>query len=178
MKIGVISDTHIAKLSLHPKKLASRFLNKVTTPAGKLCEVVGPHFSGADLIIHAGDVVSFPVITALEEFATVEAVAGNMDPHEISSRYPYKQTVKAGGIKIGIMHGHGPAGGLEFKIRREFDEVDLIVFGHSHTPFLGEVDGILMFNPGSPTDKRWAPHHAIGVLEIGGGIKGRHIKLD
>ena len=91
MKVGVISDTHISGLSLSPKKLASRLINKVSQSALDLIETVRPHFDGADLIIHAGDFVSWEVMAALEEFAPVEGVAGNMDPYEITSRLPGKQ---------------------------------------------------------------------------------------
>jgi hypothetical protein len=35
-----------------------------------------------------------------------------------------------------------------------------------------------MFNPGSPTDQRWAPCRSIGLLEIGDEIKTRIIPLD
>ena len=59
------------------------------------------------MINHAGDFVTWPVLTALEELAPVEAVAGNMDPHEITSRLPAKKTVRAAGFKIGIVHGYG-----------------------------------------------------------------------
>ena len=69
MKIGVISDTHISGRGMHPKKLASRFINKVALSAEGLCRMVEPYFEGVELIVHAGDFVSYPVITALEEFA-------------------------------------------------------------------------------------------------------------
>ncbi len=177
MKVGVISDTHVAGVSLAPKKLASRIINKVNTSAVALCESIRPHFEGVDLILHSGDFVSADVITALEEFAPVEGVAGNMDGREITSRFPYERVVTAGGFKIGMMHGYGPATGLEIKIRRRFEDVDMIVFGHSHHPFAEEVFGILMFNPGSPTDKRWAPSHAIGILELDKEIRTKHIAL-
>jgi hypothetical protein len=33
-----------------------------------------------------------------------------------------------------------------------------------------EVAGkrVLMFNPGSPTDKRYGPHHSLGILRVDG----------
>jgi phosphomethylpyrimidine synthase len=39
-------------------------------------------------------------------------------------------------------------------------------------------DGVLLFNPGSPTDRRWAPYHSVGILELGDTIEGRIIRLD
>lgn len=178
MKIGVISDTHISSGKMHPKKLASRFINKVKGSAEELCEKVRPYFNDVDLIIHAGDFVSYDVISALEELAPLEGVAGNMDPPEVASRLPIKTVVDAAGKKFGVVHGHGPATGLERKLRREFEDVDCIIFGHTHHPFSGPVDGILMFNPGSPTDHRWAPSLSIGVIYVEDSIRTEHIPFD
>jgi len=179
MKIGVISDTHISDGSLHPKKLASRIINKVSIAAEDLCEMVRPYFQDVDLIIHAGDFVCCQVVTALEELAPVEGVAGNMDPHEITSRLPGRKVLEVDDFHIGVMHGWGAPHGLERKIRREFDsdEVDCIIFGHSHQPFTGSVDGALMFNPGSPTDRRWAPSRSIGILHLQDPIRTEIIAL-
>ena len=35
-------------------------------------------------------------------------------------------------------------------IRKEFDDVDLIVYGHSHTPFWGKVEGMLFLESRKP----------------------------
>ncbi len=178
MKIGVISDTHIHGGSYHPKKLMSRFINKVSQQAEDLCELVSPWFKDVDLIIHAGDFVCYQVITALEEFAPVEGVAGNMDPQEVRSRLPVKTVVKADSCKIGVIHGYGAPHGLETKLRPEFDNVDCIVFGHTHHSFNQQVDGVLMFNPGSPTDKRWAHSRSIGIIHAGKSLECENIPLD
>jgi uncharacterized protein len=44
-----------------------------------------------------------------------------------------------------------------------------VVFGHSHIPMDLEADGLRLFNPGSPTDKRRQPHGTMGLLEVAGG---------
>ncbi|MFO8055942.1 MAG: metallophosphoesterase family protein [bacterium] len=178
MKIAVISDTHIHGGSYHPKKLMSRFINKVDQQAEQLCELVRPWFHDADVVIHAGDFVSYAVVTALEEFAPVEGVAGNMDPQEIRSRLPVKTVVKAGSRRIGVIHGHGAPHGMEKRVRPEFEDVDCIVFGHTHHPFNAEVGGVQMFNPGSPTDKRWAPSHGIGLIHVEDTLRCENVALD
>jgi len=169
MKIGVISDTHVTGGSFSARKLANRIINQVGEDAERLVQLVRPHFHDVDLIIHAGDFVCQQVVTALSEFGPVEGVAGNMDPPEITSLFPPKTVVHAGDFKIGLVHGWGSPYGLEFKVRREFVGLDCIVFGHSHFPFEGRVDGTLMFNPGSPTDRRFAPTHSIGILHLEDG---------
>jgi predicted phosphodiesterase len=48
-------------------------------------------------------------------------------------------------------------------MRRAFPDSDAVVFGHSHLPLYEERDGFQIFNPGSPTDRRRAPSHTMGV---------------
>ena len=169
MKIGVIADTHVAGGGFSARNLTTRLINQVSGGAEGLAALVRPHFEGVDLIIHAGDFICREVVTALSEFAPVEGVAGNTDPAEITSLFPRKTVVLAGGLRIGVVHGWGAPRGLELRARREFTGGDCVIFGHSHLPFTGEVEGMLMFNPGSPTDKRFAPVHSIGILQIEGG---------
>jgi uncharacterized protein len=44
-----------------------------------------------------------------------------------------------------------------------------VVFGHSHLPLHEERDGFHIFNPGSPTDRRRAPSHTMGVATARAG---------
>ncbi|KKB38817.1 putative phosphoesterase [Bacillus thermotolerans] len=55
------------------------------------------------------------------------------------------------------------------------EEVDCIVFGHSHIPYLRFEKGVLMFNPGSATDKRRLPYYSYGILTVDKTIKAEHI---
>jgi predicted phosphodiesterase len=43
------------------------------------------------------------------------------------------------------------------------------VFGHSHIPLDEATDGIRIFNPGSPTDRRRQPRGTFGVLDVDDG---------
>ena len=62
-------------------------------------------------------------------------------------------------------------------VGKEFDNVDLIVYGHSHHAFWGKIDGIYYLNPGSPTDKRHAHYNSVALLEVGDGLKAEIIKI-
>ncbi len=63
-------------------------------------------------------------------------------------------------------------------LRAEFEQVDCIVFGHTHKPFCENIDGTFFFNPGSPFDNRFSLKNTIGYLELSGGeIKGRIVEL-
>ncbi len=43
-----------------------------------------------------------------------------------------------------------------------------MVFGHSHIPLHEQDDGFQIFNPGSPTDRRRAPAHTMGLAHVSG----------
>ena len=45
-----------------------------------------------------------------------------------------------------------------------------MVFGHSHIPLHERApDGFQIFNPGSPTERRRAPRHTMGIATVAGG---------
>ncbi|MHC1566601.1 MAG: metallophosphoesterase family protein [Candidatus Syntropharchaeia archaeon] len=160
MRIGVISDTHLIRKE------------------DKLPEPVIDRLREVDLIVHCGD---FEEVFALEEIKRigprVEAVCGNMDSAELKRILPKKKTIEAGGKKIGIIHGYGSPDGLEERIRSEFGDVDAILYGHSHIPRNEVIKGILFFNPGSPTDKKYAPYNSFGMVWINDRIKGEIIRV-
>jgi putative phosphoesterase len=113
----------------------------------------------------------------LQELAPVEAVQGNMDTAEIRSTFPPKKELQIEGFTIGVTHGSGAPQGIIERIRSLFTDVDAIVFGHSHHPFNERRDGILFFNPGSPTDRFFAPYNSLGILELRDEIRGQIIRL-
>jgi len=161
MKIGVISDTHIPYAA---QELPAKALDL---------------FAGVDAIIHAGDYQDVSVIETLRSKAPFYGVAGNMDAHEIRAIVPEKTVVELGGFSIGVMHGGGSPNGLEDRLLSAFkaEHVDVIIYGHSHNPVNHRINNILLFNPGSPTDKRFARCNSIGILTIQETITGEIIEL-
>ena len=81
------------------------------------------------------------------------------------------------GYRIGITHGQGRTGKTVDRAMKCFqdDDVDCIIFGHSHIPYNEFKNNILLFNPGSPTDRRRNEFFSFGLLELGDRIKARHI---
>ena len=52
-----------------------------------------------------------------------------------------------------------------------FPEADVVVFGHSHIPWNEPgVGGQLLFNPGSPTQRRRQPVATMGRLTLRDGV--------
>ncbi len=161
MKIGVISDTHIPSTA---PGLPGRVLDLLAT---------------MDAIIHAGDYQDAAVIETLQLLAPFYGVAGNMDAHAVRTIVPEKRVVHLGGFAIGIMHGGGSPHGLEDRILSAFkgEHVDAIVYGHSHSPYNHRINNILLFNPGSPTDRRFARCNSMGILTLTDTITGEIIEL-
>lgn len=158
MKIGVLSDTHL------------------TEPHEEFKKVVESHFRDVDKIFHTGDFVEWSVAEYLSSLKELIAVCGNMDPFPIRKAFPPKQVIELEGFRIGLIHGGGAPFGIESRIRDEFDEVDAIIYGHTHTPANHQVKNIFFFNPGSPTRSFW--HGAtFGILHIGKKIEGEIITI-
>jgi hypothetical protein len=163
MRIIVVSDTHMPRMA---KKLPVRLVQELRN---------------ADVILHAGDWTDIAVWHQLCTFAPVVGVAGNNDGDELVSLLGYRKIIRLGDCHIGLVHGHGPSGRhkTEDQAMAEFahDSVEAIVFGHSHVPVSRKTDnGVLLFNPGSPTDKRRQSRYSFGVLEIEGrSLRARHI---
>jgi putative phosphoesterase len=102
-----------------------------------------------------------------------------MDPPELKAALPSKLLIKAGKFTIGVSHGYGAPQKLPEMMRQLFkkDDVDLIVFGHSHQPAIIQDSRPWLFNPGSPTDTIFAPYKSFGIIEINDTIELRIIKL-
>lgn len=150
MKALAIADTHVKTIAEIPL----------------LDRAIRPHLKEVDLIIHAGDMLISEALEHLKSLKPTYAVAGNMDDPDL--KWTLRQTVivEFGRFKVGVAHGRGAPEGLERRVRQIFSkqEVDCIVFGHSHHPFVGMVEGVLMVNPGSLLDKRFAPKNTLAIL--------------
>jgi putative phosphoesterase len=161
MRVVVISDTHIP------------------IAADRLPEALIKELNGADLILHAGDLVELTVLEGLKKFAPCEAVIGNMDCPQVRKALSEKKVLEVGGFKIGIIHGQGAPQTLLDFVQNKFiaERPDCIIYGHSHTPSIVTKDNIIYFNPGSPTDHIYAPYNAFGILEITDKITPSIIRL-
>jgi putative phosphoesterase len=142
----------------------------------KLPEALVSGLTGVDLILHAGDWTAPYVVGLLEEIAPVDGVTGNNDGPEIYKRFGRRKLLALHGYRVGIIHGDGFFETAEERAKGAFaeGEADIILFGHSHVPFKQTEGGILLFNPGSPTDKRRQPKFSYGILELGETVRAEH----
>ncbi len=157
-RVGVISDTHLGG------------------PTQALADLLRGPFRETDVILHAGDITEMAVLDA---FAGKEiiAVCGNMDSQSVRARLPVKRVRQMGRFRVGLIHGWGGKQGVEERVRGEFEDVDCIVYGHTHTPASRMRDGIYFFNPGSLSGLSGFGVKSVGVLELGETLSGRIYEL-
>ncbi len=150
-RIGVISDTHVPSHASCIPDAALRHLEEV------------------ELILHAGDLSILAVLDQLSAYAPVEAVQGNIEQAEVVASLPLKREIVIGGVAIGLIHILGDRAHHARNARREFPTARVVVFGHSHTPYAEDANGLLLLNPGSATDRRAQPHCTLAILTIADG---------
>ena len=151
MKIGVISDTHATSFAQLPNQILHTLV-------------------GVDLIIHTGDFVARDILDGLKRLGEVKAVQGNMDSAELKHILPEKELLEIEGTRIGITHGWGAPYGIDERVGQMFDNVDIIVYGHSHHSQNEVKNGILFFNPGQAKN-------SFGILTIDQEVRGEIINL-
>jgi len=151
IRIGVLADTHVGLLEDIPKKIIDSL-------------------STVDLIVHAGDFTTREVLNRLNQLAEVKAVQGNMDSSELRTALPVKEILEIENKRIGITHGSGSHWGIEDRAKRIFeqDQVDVIIYGHSHQAQNKVSDNIIFFNPGKATN-------SFGILTIEEEVRGEII---
>jgi uncharacterized protein len=123
--------------------------------------------SGADLFLHCGDVTTRAVWDGLRQLGPpLEGVHGNMDEQALRELLPETRVVEVEGARIGMVHIAGPAAGREDRLASEFSGCAGVIYGHTHVPVVGRHGDVWILNPGSPTERRRAPFHAMLVLEV------------
>jgi uncharacterized protein len=157
VKVVVLADTHTVRASS-------------SNPSRPIPPGAWPYIETADHILHAGDVNDPDLLDELKNFAPVTAVIGNTDGHGIKAWGATEEArVELGGIEIAMVHDSGPSSGRRQRMSARFPGARVVVFAHSHMPFNEDQDGLLLFNPGSPTWKRRAPFESMGILWIENG---------
>ena len=175
LRIGVISDTHIPARS------------RIVPPA------VFDVFAGVDAILHAGDVNVQDALIELEAIAPVHGVLGNNDDWSLHGVLPERAQLECsehgitaasggrangrgpgdgegdGSLTVGMIHDSGATQGRRRRMEAAFPGCRVVVFGHSHQPFVEDDGSLLLLNPGSAVDPRRARIPTVAILEIADG---------
>src|SRR6266481_4105076 len=133
--IGAISDTHGL---LRPQAVAA--------------------LAGCDPIIHAGDVGSPDVLARLGALAPLHAVRGNVDHGAWSANLPVTQRIEIDGFRIYVLHI------LAELDPQAADNVDVVIYGHSHQPKIDTKNGTLFFTPRSAGPRRFRLPITVGRM--------------
>lgn len=151
MRIGVVADTHVTELS----EMAAPILAALTK---------------VDLIVHAGDFTGKTVLDGLKSLGPLKAVCGNMDSGELKRILPQKELFVVNGKRIGLTHGSGAPWGIAGRVRTMFDDVDIIIYGHSHKADKELVRGSLLFNPG-------CARNSFGLLTVDDEVNAKIVRI-
>jgi len=152
MRVAVLADTHVRSGS-------------ATALPRAAWEVIAK----SDLIAHCGDIVAREFLEELQAMKPVLAVCGNNDV-DLVDVVPVELRVELDGVRVAIVHDAGPARGRARRMASRFGDADVVLFGHSHVPVNERgVEGQLLFNPGSATQRRRQPHCSAGFLLIESG---------
>ncbi|MEW6244653.1 MAG: metallophosphoesterase [Bacillota bacterium] len=145
MRVGVVSDTHG---DAHAIKRVTRQLK------------------GVQYLCHAGDhwKDGFQITSRLSVPGI--AVRGNCDRW---TDVPEEMLQDFLGITVLITHGHA------YSVKRGYERIvqrakevgaTLVVFGHTHVACKLEIEGVTLFNPGSPESPRGGTPPSCGIIQF------------
>lgn len=145
MRIALVSDTH----GLDEPKLLGLF-------------------RGCDRILHAGDMVTPPVLETLARVAPIAVVRGNNDLDPQFDRLPETLVVPVGELRVFLVHDLGPREGPRPRAGAALvrERADIVVHGHSHRPAAALHGGRLYVNPGSAGPRRFSLPRTAAILTV------------
>lgn len=113
-----------------------------------------------DLWLHCGD-----ICVPSHIYNKVVVVRGNNDLYN----YPIERIINVPGHRILMLHSHT----LPFMAREEAllqraeeNKCDIVLFGHTHIPYLKKVNGVTLLNPGSLYHNRDGSDISYAVLRV------------
>jgi putative phosphoesterase len=117
MHLLILSDTH------------------VPSRAKTLPDAVWTAVDEADVVVHAGDWTSADLHRDLAARASrLVGVYGNNDGRELRDVLPEVARTTLAGVRFAVVHETGARANRESCMAAVYDEVDVLVFGHSHIP--------------------------------------------
>lgn len=156
INIVIISDTHADTI----EKLGEALIEKI---------------KAADIVVHAGDADTVDFISELKKISKeLYAVRGNCD---WGSDLPPKIIFNIENKTIGLSHGTGNYTNVIDRLSYLFsdDNVDMVIFGHTHIPINEDVEGIHFINPGSTSLNRGLRYGTYAELTFKDGDYGCRI---
>jgi hypothetical protein len=119
--------------------------------------------SGADRIIHAGDVGSPDVLDALGTIGPVTAVRGNNDAGAWAASLARSQIVEVEDVRIYVIHDLA-----DLDVDPSAVGLHAVISGHFDKPSIETRDGILYLHPGSAGRRRSNFPATVARLHVAG----------
>jgi putative phosphoesterase len=157
MRVAVLADTHWKGTDAIPQEVLDLLEN-------------------VDVVIHAGDIKCEHVLEDLgKENRQVLAVRGDSFELDLAS-LPDIRVESINGYRVGIAHNIGDLSQWVTYSKKPKDlfgeQVDCVVFGHTHHPFFDVIHGVRFVNPGSATDQDHSGSPGtLALLDINGTLK-------
>ncbi len=101
----------------------------------------------ADAIVHGGDVNTQAIVDTLRSYAPLYIVRGNNDK-EWAEDLPHDICFTLAGVRFYMVHN-------KKDVPADLEDVDVVVYGHSHKWAQEERGGVLWLNPGSCGKRRF-----------------------
>lgn len=149
MKLIIISDTHLR---------VDRVIQRIR------------EIENVDLILHLGDMFKDADKMSRRLGKKTIEVRGNCDM--VGDRIPHTRQLIWQNKRILMTHGH------EYNVKSSLNRLyykaletrsDIVLFGHTHAPMKEVLEGILFFNPGSPSYPREGSLPSFGIISIRSG---------
>lgn len=157
--IAVVSDTH----GRRDARLSGRTREAVET---------------ADLVLHAGDFTTLPVLSAFEAASErFVGVVGNVDDDRVRARLTAVEVVDVDGARIVLVHGHEHGETARAMLGRQ-EGADLVVSGHTHRAGVVDAGDVTLLNPGSHADPRGGVATHAELEADDGTLRGRIVETD
>ncbi len=158
VKITILGDTHIKSFEELPKEMLGEIKK-------------------SDWVIHVGDYTSAQIVSGLIKLKgeRFKGVYGNADPLEIRNKLTSTEFITIQDIKIGITHpaSGGPEENLEKNLLTDFeqDDLDILIYGHTHESKILKKNNTLLVNPGKGylETNFFGPPTTIALLKIDDG---------
>lgn len=164
--ITIIGDTHLR----HFKNLPQPMLDAIYRN---------------EYLFHLGDYVVPEIIDNLVDIKgnNFFGVYGNADTLRIRKKVPAKRVIEIDGKAIGLTHpaSGGDSAYTEQKAINEFskDDIDILIYAHTHHPLIEERDDLWLLNPGKGYLEKhyYGPHTSFIILELNKNIKAHLVSL-
>ena len=123
-----------------------------------------------DMLIHCGDIEGSEYMFSKVVDCPSHMITGNND---FFSTLPAEKEFRIGEYKVFLTHGHTYRVSVGYEMLRQegiAHDADIVMFGHTHRPYIDCMGGIMLINPGSlsyPRQEGRKPSYIVMNVQTG-----------